>query len=370
MPDDGSVPIEVPLVQNRLLCGVPEPALSAIAAMADEVTVAEGTVVFEEGDPADYLYLVLTGSLRVSRGGPGGQQLTLAHLGPGDYIGELAFLDTGVRSARVTAALPARLARLDEASFRAALEMEPAGVWANLTRAFVDHVRLANDRRVQDAARWQRLSALGAMATGIVHDLKSPITTIRLLADAAPGGTAELLHRSVDRMLALVQDLLDYSRGEASVRREPVRMADVLAELEEQALAGAERSGVRVVRRVAFDGVLCADRNALLRALVNLVRNAVEAMPGGGTLTLAVEPREGELVLAVSDTGCGIPDEVLPTVFEPFVTHGKSGGTGIGMATAKAIVEAHGGRIRVRSRPGEGTTFEVALPLPAGAFCQ
>jgi signal transduction histidine kinase len=372
MPNDPAVgPAEVPVAENDLFRGVDGPALSAVAALAEEVDVEEGTIIFDEGDAGDYLYMIVRGSVRISRPSPEGQY-TLTYMRPGQFFGEIALCDFAPRSARATVVQPSRLARLSRRGLDVALALAPALVSANMMRSVMRSSREANALRVEEACRTERLRTVGAMAASIAHDLKSPLTVVRLLADGvASAETGSMLHRAADRMLAMVQDLLDYSRGEARVERAEVPVGGLLADLDEQASFAAARSGVRVSCRAAADGTLLADRAALVRALSNLASNAVEAMPDGGTLTIAAEPRADTLSVTVADTGCGIPDDLLPLVFEPFATFGKRGGTGFGMATAKAIVEAHGGGICVRSRPGEGTTVEVTLPgfTPSHAPC-
>jgi signal transduction histidine kinase len=101
--------------------------------------------------------------------------------------------------------------------------------------------------------------------------------------------------------------------------------------------------------------------------LCNFVKNSREAMPNGGILTLTTELDQNEIVLRISDTGFGIPPDILPQLFEPFVTHGKPHGTGLGLAIAKSVVEAHKGRISISSVQGTGTTVEIRLPAPAPA---
>ena len=105
---------------------------------------------------------------------------------------------------------------------------------------------------------------------------------------------------------------------------------------------------------------------SLFQVFCNLIKNAWEAMPNGGILTLNTELVEEQVVIRIADTGIGIPAEILSRVFEPFVTHGKSHGTGLGMAIAKSIVSAHEGEISIASVLGKGTTVEIRLPLPTG----
>ena len=109
------------------------------------------------------------------------------------------------------------------------------------------------------------------------------------------------------------------------------------------------------------------DENRFLRMLGNLAKNSIEAMPTGGTLTLDVEQRNEEVAIRIIDTGVGIPPELLPQIFEPFVTYGKTNGTGLGMAVVKSVVEAHGGKISITSKVGRGTTVEIRIP---SALCQ
>lgn len=142
-----------------------------------------------------------------------------------------------------------------------------------------------------------------------------------------------------------------------------VGAASLAAEVEQQ--AQADRTGVSLQVDVAYDGDIVVDRDALVRALLNLVRNALEATPAGGrvTLRLARDDDGATLVIDVADSGRGIPAELLPTIFEPFVTHGKQGGIGLGLANVRTIVEAHGGTIAVDSSPGSGTRFRARLPV-------
>jgi signal transduction histidine kinase len=119
---------------------------------------------------------------------------------------------------------------------------------------------------------------------------------------------------------------------------------------------------VRLEREVA-EGLpaVSVDRDQMLQVLLNLVRNATEAMPRGGTLRLSARREGAEVLVSVSDTGPGIPPQDLPRVFEPYFTT-KAGGTGLGLAIAERIVSEHGGRIEAASSPGQGATFTVRLP--------
>jgi len=129
--------------------------------------------------------------------------------------------------------------------------------------------------------------------------------------------------------------------------------------------ADARSAGVHVILSVPTDlPPVVADRDHLKQVMLNLILNGLQAMPGGGTLTIeAARGRDG-LMLAVADTGDGIPPEALPRVFDPYFTT-KAKGLGLGLAIARRIIEEHGGKIEVESQPARGSRFSVILPLEA-----
>jgi len=128
--------------------------------------------------------------------------------------------------------------------------------------------------------------------------------------------------------------------------------------------ARCARTGTRVVRELAAAlPEIEADAAQLKQVLVNLVVNAVQAMPEGGTLTVGTRAADAAVVLWVADTGTGIPDEILGKIFLPFFsTKDVTEGTGLGLSVVHGIITAHGGSIDVQSRPGQGTRFEICLP--------
>ena len=143
----------------------------------------------------------------------------------------------------------------------------------------------------------------------------------------------------------------------------PVPAGDLVAAL--LALYPAPPPGVRIEREVAPDlPPVSVDRDQILQVLHNLVANALEAMPAGGTLRVAARREGPEVLVSVSDTGPGIRPEDLPSIFEPYFTT-KEGGTGLGLAIAERIVREHGGRVEAASGPGPGATFTVRLPAAA-----
>jgi two-component system NtrC family sensor kinase len=225
----------------------------------------------------------------------------------------------------------------------------------------------------------QKLSTLGQIVAGVVHELANPVTSIvaatELLSRAKDDAAAQGEHRrqvsririAADRILKFSRDLVHYARP-AREQSGPVVLNDVI----EQALAFTqhefERYGIEV--GIEHDGdapPVLGRTGPLTQVFVNLFTNAAHAMSDhGGRLTVAmkVDTSHARMAVEVMDTGVGMQSETLRRVFEPFFTTKEPGhGTGLGLAIVKEIVESHGGFVSAASTPGEGTTFVVDLPL-------
>jgi signal transduction histidine kinase len=224
----------------------------------------------------------------------------------------------------------------------------------------------------------EKLSSLGQIVAGVVHELANPITSIVACADAllrragtsgaAPEDVEQLKRIGVaaDRILKFSRDLTAYARP-ATELPSPVAVHEVV----EQAHAFSEhelsRSGVEFATDFSEGAPpVLGQAGPLTQVFVNLFTNAAHAMSQhGGTLTVRTRyVGEARLLIEVTDTGVGIPEESLAKIFEPFFTTKDAGhGTGLGLSIVREIVEAHGGTVEAESTPGKGTTFFVGLPL-------
>ena len=220
------------------------------------------------------------------------------------------------------------------------------------------------------------------------HELRAPLAAVitmldpivQGLAGEVPAGQLRTLQRvrsKLDDLLSLTNDFLALLRSRAprlQVSFEPVAFDHVVRDAVELFEPRAEAAGVKLrLELPSYLPCMAGDAETLVQLVVNLVSNAVKYTPAGGQVAVAVEHRDGHLVLTVSDSGIGIPAEDLPRLFTEFFRTARSrklsvGGTGLGLAIVRSVVDAHGGTTEVQSEVDRGTTFTVTLPLvPPGA---
>ena len=354
---------------NRLFAGIPTEVVSEFGADVDLFCYDKGDLIFNEGETGDCLYLLCEGSVKISKAGRAGQQETLGFIQPGNFFGEMALLDGQPRSAQATATSDRTvLGCVDHATFDRILSSAPSSLHMNFLRSVVERLRSVNSTFIHELMRSERLSTVGSMANSIVHDIKNPMTVIRSCSDLIRlrskepgiGDFIALINKSVDKMLDMTQELLDFARGESSLMFQCIPASSVLTEMDGE-LRSLIPANIHLVREDDCRANIVVDCGRFARVLLNLIKNAVEAMPQGGILFLTLMQRDGSVIFRVGDTGTGIAADLLPRIFEPFVTRGKSKGTGLGLAIVKSVVESHGGAIAVQSELGAGTTFEITI---------
>jgi signal transduction histidine kinase len=357
-------------VDNELLAGLNCDAYAEIAPRIERVQCLPNQIIFAENDEGDSLYLIGSGSIKISKKGRGGQQETLVHLLAKDFFGEMTLIDNDWRSAQATAVGPAVLGRIDQSTWDLLLRIAPHQILGNFTRSVTKRLRQNNQHFIEQMMRNERLSLLGTTISSIVHDMNNPIGCILSACelvrakhqDDLTEQMTRIIRDSVKSMETMTTELVDYSRGKTNLNFERVNVTELLEGLERDFARCSPLIAVRLENRYA--GKIEVDRYRILRVLGNLIRNAREAMKSGHghELLFVVTPLEARVRFEISDTGCGIAADLLPGIFEPFATHGKMNGTGLGLAISKSIVEAHGGIISVSSDE-RGTSFRVDLPI-------
>lgn len=357
--------------RNELLAGLSDEVYAQIADKIDIVHCPPNEIIFEENDPGTSLYLIAQGSVKISKKGRAGQQETLAYLMEQDFFGEMALVDSSKRSAQAAAVDDVVLGRIDRQGWDLLLHLAPHEVLNNFTRAVTKRLRHNNQHFIEEVMRNERLSLIGTTISSIVHDMNNPISCILGACDVIRGTNqneltgkmTSLIREAVEKMEVMTRELIDFSRGNTQLNLQVLNVGEFLRGLDLDFVK--HQPGIDMQVDVLYDGQINVDRHRLLRVFGNLIRNAREAMKkNGGVLRLVVKRVDAQVRFEVSDTGCGIPPELLPRIFEPFVTHGKSNGTGLGLAISKAVVEAHRGSISAKSSD-RGTTFQIELPLEA-----
>ena len=243
----------------------------------------------------------------------------------------------------------------------------------NFIDAFSAHASVAieNARLAQEMVQNERLSAVGRMASVIIHDIKNPMGTLRVYAQVMKKKSgneeanklADEMIRQVDRFVNMTQEILDFTRGVSASNFQDMEfktvMDDVLSFIEKD----LEKNNVKLVKNPNFEGIVTMDQDKIVRVFYNIASNARDAMPQGGMLTLTTALDGGYVRIDFKDTGTGMPDEVKKKIFEPFMTYGKKHGTGLGMAIVKKVIDDHHGTIDIESEMGHGTTITIRFPV-------
>jgi signal transduction histidine kinase len=251
------------------------------------------------------------------------------------------------------------------------------GLLALAYRAFFAPLRSQLSASTAVIQRQEKLASLGALATGVAHEIRNPLAAIKFrlfsFKESLSSGSADtedlqIIGDEINRLERIVKDFLRFARpSEPELAR--VSGAALLQEVHGLLRGQMEHQSVNLVVESADDVWLHADKQQIQQVLINLAQNAAESLQGKGTVTLRARLGAARLaagsqpvaILEVSDNGAGIPPEVEARLFDPFFST-KKGGTGLGLSIASRIVEKHGGHIQYQTQPNRGTTFSVLLP--------
>ncbi|HMK33898.1 MAG TPA: ATP-binding protein [Desulfomonilaceae bacterium] len=235
--------------------------------------------------------------------------------------------------------------------------------------------RVHMERQLQRA---DKLASLGQISTGIAHEINNPLGvmlgyTQLLLRDHSAGtqihDDLKTIEKHARNCKTVVEDLLKFARS-TTTRKDPVRVNECLDEVVSLLAHQFELDNVTVIKSLSLDlPEIIADGEKLKQVFMNLLMNARHAIAGKGVISIRTEPgaADNHVRITISDTGCGIPGEFIGKIFDPFFTTKPVGeGTGLGLSVSYGIIQDHNGTIEVESVPGEGSTFTVSLPVPAG----
>lgn len=230
----------------------------------------------------------------------------------------------------------------------------------------------ARKKMEADLVNTQTLAAIGEFAARIAHEVKNPLTGMSSALSLMAGSFDEQhphapifeeIQRQIRRIDRVLDDLLTFARHRP-VDRQPVDLVALIEKVLGLLQAGGDLRNVTVRRYLPDESLVYADPTMIEDSFFNLLQNAAQSMQNrqDSVLTLAIKPGPRGVAITLSDNGPGIPEDVLPSIFDPFFTT-KVRGTGLGLPITRKHIEAHGGRLRVKSAPEKITTFEILLPL-------
>ncbi len=243
-----------------------------------------------------------------------------------------------------------------------------------LTHESLEHsMVLLRDKQAQ-LVQSEKLASIGTLASGVAHELNNPLNNIYLASQTLfnemdPVNSSDIVKESVKdiysqtlRVKKIVNNLLEFAR-EKGPDLKKINLVNVINKILKQMTASGEMSKVNYKLDVptAADIEIFADSLLLEQVFINIISNAIDAMRGEGSLNISVTNEDGSVRIDISDTGVGIPPEVIPRIFDPFFTR-KEKGTGLGLAIVYSIIKKHNGDITVQSVPDKGTTFTITIP--------
>lgn len=330
-----------------------------------------GVRIFEEGTASDGLYLVLDGVVEFTKSMPDGPERSISFCKEGGFFGELGLFTGAARALSAVARTDLQIAMLKRDSLIDFIKNTPGPI-EKILGSIVRHLHHTTKHYVDDMLQKEKMTVVGNMVNTIIHDFKNPFTLISLSAEMLrsmhPDERTKKLCNNIDaqvkRMVAMANEISEFSRGgQQQLDLHDVELCELLKTFKELNDPYFARDNVKF--EIETEPVVVRAEDAkLLRVLQNLVGNALEALADrvDGRISISISDFGDFGRIAVSDNAGGIPDSIQENLFDPFVTFGKTHGTGLGTAIVKSIVEAHQGSITFDSVKGKGTTFTVLLP--------
>jgi len=349
--------------------------LSEVTLAFNEKIYPEDEIIFEENSFGDKFYIIKEGKVEITRKlsfDGKTYETELSFFEPYNYFGEMALFDNSPRSATVKSITQVTLLEIEKEDFLEACIKFPTIV-LKMIKTLSNRMRLTNDKYMSiwdSLLKKNRMAAIGNAASKIVHDIKTPITVIvltaQLISKLFPDTDkfSQKIVRQTEIMGEMIHEILDFARGQQSILdRKPIKISEVFTEVQEELTIIADSKNIVLSFDNSSESTLMIDFQKIKRTLTNIIKNAIEAIQEKGEINVCSFDDENHLNIIINDNGPGIPEHILTSIFDPFVTSGKKTGTGLGLAICQKVVNDHGGDIQVRNISGGGASFSVKLPL-------
>lgn len=362
--------------------------------------------VMQEGELADYFFIILDGEVSIQKTEGKGQSIEITRLKRGEFFGEIALLDAGIRSATVICLSDCQFFMLDQPKFIKLLSNADPRAILELVAAITRRVRATSERFFEEELGRQKLEAdmqierhraLAQMVAGVAHEINTPLGIVNTAADIIKNRVdseqftalgkddkkinrviedvqeaAQLIEGNIRRAHKLVQDFKKISVNQVTDSLETVALPELLLTSVDLYRLNARQANLKIELKnnlveASWEGYPASMTQVILNLLSNIERYAYDA--SGGNILISLDGDEENFRLVVKDEGKGIPPENLPYIFDAFFTTGRSkGGTGLGMAIVYNLVTSmFGGTIALESELGKGTSVIIDFPRRAPA---
>jgi len=353
----------------------------------DLLDIAPHTVLCHEGANEDVFYVILDGKFEVTKLFDNDEARILQQLGMGEFFGEMAIIHHAPRAATVTAAKPSRVLAIPQGAFERLLESSSSISMAmvrEVSRRLRENDTIAIEELRQKTHEltqaYQLLEeqekARQSFLATVAHELRTPLTSAvgftQLIHNANFTGPDLLsavatVQRSLEEIIALSNDILFLEEVDLILPNfEPTDVTAVVYSSLEGLHAHAERAEIEIEVEADPDlPKISAAPRVLQRAIDAIVANAIKFSPGGSKVSISIRSVEPGIAIAVKDKGLGLPEDVLPHIFERFFRYEPPGhnfrGIGVGLSIAQEVLRRHNGHIEVQSQPGRGSIFTIYL---------
>lgn len=351
-------------------------------------------LIFQENDEADNLYIILKGSVTIIKYFEDKSPKIIAKRVQNEILGEMAIFNNKPRSASAITDTETTMIEIKKKDFNDLLNDQPS-FWKQIALSLSSKLRetdmaLINDLQKQnielqkaydelkntqqELIKAERLSTVGDLASRIIHDIKNPMTTIRGFAEMLSRDTitddqrkkfSKTIVNSIDQLVDMTQEILDFARGISVTQLKPIKMKDFIDTLSSVIQVEFELRNILYEAKCSYDGYMLMDAGKMKRAIYNIINNARDIMKNGDHFYLkCYQLDDDHFEISLKDTGSGIPEKIQKKIFEPFFTYNKTRGTGLGLAIVKKIIEDHQGTISFETEAGKGTTFYLKFEIP------
>ncbi|MDQ8194861.1 ATP-binding protein [Coraliomargarita sp. SDUM461004] len=358
------------LEDHPFICSIADARRATIASEVEIITLSDGEIIFPENSAPDALFLILSGNVAFTKQKLDGSLQNVSQSGEGSFFGEVGVFTGEHRALGAVALGTCTIGRVPEPTVKKIIEdAEPV---RRILESVIHHLKSTTDHYMDEVMRTEKLTLVGTMVSSLLHDFKNPFAIISLGSniigqrykdDPKTAKICQNIESQIRRMVNMANDLAAFARGDSQIEIAYVSIDTLFEHFRELNTPFFKDQTVELLMQ-GNGTSLQGDASKLLRVLQNLISNSIEALHSAdidGQVTVTAEQDEDTVTITITDNGPGIPSSIRDNFFEPFVTQGKSDGTGLGTAIVQSIINAHRGKIEFETS-AQGTTFTIRLP--------